>query len=74
MHVYFTGILGNSAEVYVFGTQYMWYLLAMVSGTAIGTMLFVPLYYPLKITSIFEVRINLADRFYMIICPLLIQY
>ena len=47
----------------MFGTQYMWYLLALVSGTVYGTMLFVPLYYPLKLTSIFEVSINLYERF-----------
>ncbi|KAK2154223.1 hypothetical protein LSH36_274g05017 [Paralvinella palmiformis] len=44
------GILGNPAEVYAYGTQYMWYLFAMVIGILAGTFLFVPLYYPLKYT------------------------
>ncbi|KAK2163806.1 hypothetical protein LSH36_74g13000 [Paralvinella palmiformis] len=47
-------ILGNPAEVYIYGTQYMWYILATVIGILCGTFLFVPLYYPLNITSIFQ--------------------
>ena len=56
MFSFFLDILGNPAEVYAYGTQYMWYLLATVIGILSGTFLYVPLYYPLKVTSIFEVK------------------
>ena len=49
------GILGNPAEVYQFGMMYMLYVVAATLGCLYGSLLFVPLLYPLKLTSSFEV-------------------
>ncbi|CAD5118645.1 DgyrCDS7333 [Dimorphilus gyrociliatus] len=48
------GILGNPAEVYLYGTQFSLQVVAMIIGNVMGALVFVPLYYPLKLTSSFE--------------------
>ncbi|CAG5130556.1 unnamed protein product, partial [Candidula unifasciata] len=47
-------ILGTPAEMYTQGTEYYISLIGMLLGIAISAILFVPLLYPLKLTSVFE--------------------
>jgi Na+/proline symporter len=49
-------ILGTPAEVYVEGTEYWVYVLGMMAACVFATLLFVPLLYPLKLTSSYEVQ------------------
>ena len=49
-------VLGVPAEMFAFGTQYYMVNLSTVIGLIIGGLTFVPLYYPLKLTSSNEVR------------------
>ena len=51
------GILGNAAEVYMFGMLYMLYVIAAALGCLYGSVLFVPLLYPLRLTSAFQVSV-----------------
>lgn len=54
-------VLGNTAEMYLHGAQ-MW--LAPVGATLgyiTSSFVFVPLFYPLKLTSSFEVNIILIQ-------------
>ncbi len=48
-------ILGTTAEIYINGLAYMVYAVGMVLGGLLATILFVPLLYPLKLTSSYEV-------------------
>ncbi|CAD5118651.1 DgyrCDS7339 [Dimorphilus gyrociliatus] len=48
------GILGTPAEIYTYGTQFSLQILAMMFGNFFGAFLFVPLFYPLKLTSCLE--------------------
>ena len=50
-------ILGTPAEVYVAGTQYWIYTLGMMASCVFAVILFVPLMYPLKLTSSYEVHV-----------------
>ncbi|KAL5020353.1 hypothetical protein ScPMuIL_003245 [Solemya velum] len=47
-------ILGTPAEMYNEGTQYYLYLIGMILAVSLAALLFVPLLYPLKLTSSFE--------------------
>ncbi|XP_076438939.1 sodium-coupled monocarboxylate transporter 1-like [Babylonia areolata] len=47
-------ILGTPAEMYTAGTQYFIYLGGMLLAIVIAALVFVPLLYPLKLTSSFE--------------------
>ncbi|XP_060588366.1 sodium-coupled monocarboxylate transporter 2-like isoform X1 [Ruditapes philippinarum] len=47
-------ILGTPAEMYTAGTLYFTYLLGMILAIILSTILFVPLLYPLTLTSSFE--------------------
>ncbi|XP_053387058.1 sodium-coupled monocarboxylate transporter 1-like [Mercenaria mercenaria] len=47
-------ILGTPAEMYTAGTLYFMYLLGMILAIILSTLLFVPLLYPLTLTSSFE--------------------
>ncbi|XP_056003297.1 sodium-coupled monocarboxylate transporter 2-like isoform X2 [Ostrea edulis] len=47
-------ILGAPAEMYTNGTQYYIYVFGQMAAAAFGAILFVPLFYPLKLTSVFE--------------------
>lgn len=50
-------ILGAPAEMYTKGTQYYMNVFGQMAAVVLGTILFVPLFYPLKLTSMFEVCI-----------------
>ncbi|KAK3580515.1 hypothetical protein CHS0354_009467 [Potamilus streckersoni] len=47
-------ILGTPAEMYTEGTQYFIYLFGMIIAVILAALIFVPLLYPLKLTSSFE--------------------
>ena len=53
-------ILGRNAEVYKYGTQVWLGSLGSAVGYGISAVIFVPLFYPLKLTSIFQV--SLIDK------------
>ena len=53
-------ILGTPAEMYTEGTLYFVYLFGMIISIILAAQMFVPLLYPLKLTSSFEVR-NQSD-------------
>ena len=50
-------ILGTPAEIYVNGTQYWLICLAMPLAISLSAHFFLPVFYRLNITSVFEVRI-----------------
>ncbi len=54
---YFSAILtiGNPAEIYTGGTLYWWYAVGGSLSTVAAALIFVPLLYPLKLTSCHEV-------------------
>ncbi|XP_052084212.1 sodium-coupled monocarboxylate transporter 1-like [Mytilus californianus] len=47
-------ILGAPAEMYTKGTQYYLYVFGQMSAVVLATILFVPLFYPLKMTSMYQ--------------------
>ncbi|XP_048748670.2 sodium-coupled monocarboxylate transporter 1-like [Ostrea edulis] len=47
-------ILGQPAEMYTKGTQFFLSLIGQLGAVFLATTLFVPLFYPLKLTSFFE--------------------
>ncbi|XP_022311982.2 sodium-coupled monocarboxylate transporter 1-like [Crassostrea virginica] len=47
-------ILGAPAEMYTKGTQYYLYVFGQMAAVVLATVLFVPLFYPLKLTSMYE--------------------
>ena len=59
-------ILGTPAEVYVEGTEYWIYLIGMMSACVFAVFLFVPLLYPLKLTSSYEVKIRVSYIFFFL--------
>lgn len=48
-------MLGVTAEMYFFGTQYIMEILGVILAYPIPVLLVVPLLYPLKLKSIFQV-------------------
>lgn len=48
-------ILGTPAEIYTEGSMYWMYVWGMMLSCVFATILFVPLLYPLKLTSSYEV-------------------
>ncbi|WAR30615.1 SC5AC-like protein, partial [Mya arenaria] len=48
-------ILGTPAEMYTAGTLYFMYLIGMVLAIIMSALIFVPLLYPLRLTSSFEI-------------------
>lgn len=56
-------ILGTPAEMYTQGTQYFVYLFGMILAVILASQLFVPLLYPLNLTSSFEVSLIELFRF-----------
>lgn len=70
------GILGTPAEIYGYGTQFSLQILAMMVGNTVGAYLFVPVYYPLRLTSCFEVIscsfcINKQNQFFSFVSVVL---
>ncbi|XP_056002478.1 sodium-coupled monocarboxylate transporter 1-like [Ostrea edulis] len=47
-------ILGAPAEMYFKGTQYYLYMFGQMTAVVLATVLFVPLFYPLKLTSMYQ--------------------
>lgn len=47
-------LLGLSSEIYTYGTQFMAINIAYVIGTPISAFVFLPVFYRLKLTSIYE--------------------
>lgn len=52
------GLMGTPAELYFYGTQYSLFIFAYMFGCIMGTYTFVPMFYNLKLTSVFEVCIQ----------------
>lgn len=50
-----TTLLGDSSENYFYGITYSLYMVASVIGVFVAALVFVPLFYPLQLTSIQEV-------------------
>jgi sodium-coupled monocarboxylate transporter 8/12 len=50
-------LLGNPAEMYNYGTQFVMIGISYIIVTPITAYLFVPVYYRLGLTSAYEVRI-----------------
>ncbi len=48
-------IMGTPAEIYTGGTLYWWYAVGAGLSCVLAAWLFVPLLYPLKLTSCYEV-------------------
>ena len=48
-------LLGTPAEIYVYGTQYWMVWLSYILVISLSAHLFVPVFYRLKLTSVFEV-------------------
>ncbi|OWF48977.1 sodium-coupled monocarboxylate transporter 1 [Mizuhopecten yessoensis] len=48
-------ILGTPAEMYMEGTQYFLYVIGIMLAVVLAALIFVPLLYPLNLTSSFEV-------------------
>lgn len=48
-------LLGVSAEIYTYGTQFIVINLAYIIGTPICAYVFLPVFYGLKLTSIYQV-------------------
>ncbi len=49
-------VLGNTAEQYTYGVQQWWGSVGNAIAYTAGAFIFVPLFFPLKLTSSFEVR------------------
>ncbi|RUS90993.1 hypothetical protein EGW08_001210 [Elysia chlorotica] len=47
-------MLGTPAENYVFGMQYIWYMVGICVSQLLSVMVIVPMFHPLKITSAYE--------------------
>lgn len=50
-------ILGTPAEMYMAGTEYFLYVFGIMLAVVLAALLFVPLLYPLQLTSSFEVSL-----------------
>ena len=48
-------LLGVSAEIYTYGTQFVVINIAYIIGTPIAAFVFLPVFYRLKLTSIYQV-------------------
>lgn len=54
-------LLGVSAENYMFGTQFVAINVSYILGTPIAAHIFLPVFYKLKVVSIYEVISTLID-------------
>ena len=52
-------LLGMPAEIYAYGAQWFVALPAFTLGAIAGMYLFIPVFYPLEVTSINEVNVKL---------------
>ena len=60
-------ILGNAAEIYYYGIDYMFVLVGYISAAFGAANLFVPLFYPLKLTSMNEVSGLLLSYLFIVL-------
>lgn len=51
-------LLGAPAEMYIYATMFWWICLAFIIAIAISSQIFIPFFYKLKLTSMFEVSLN----------------
>lgn len=51
-------LLGNPAEIYVYGIPFMWQVVGLVLSNLFAMWSVIPLIHPLKITSIYEVSLQ----------------
>lgn len=51
-------ILGTPAEIYTYGTMYLWIILSFGSSMYIAGYIYIPLFYQLQVTSAYEVSIT----------------
>ncbi len=49
-------LLGQTAEVYQYGSSFVIVIVAIIIGKIVANIIFVPLFYNLGITSVFEVN------------------
>lgn len=54
-------VLGLPAEIYMFNTMFIWNTAGYAIGALIATQMFVPMFFELKLTSIYEVYITLDE-------------
>uniref|UniRef100_H2YIT7 Sodium-coupled monocarboxylate transporter 1 n=1 Tax=Ciona savignyi TaxID=51511 RepID=H2YIT7_CIOSA len=47
-------VLGTPAEVYIYGTMYWWFLLAMLIVAVVTSELYIPMFYKMGISSTYE--------------------
>lgn len=50
-------LLGVSAEIYTYGTQFFVINISYIIGTPIAAFVFLPVFYQLKLTSIYQVNL-----------------
>ena len=55
-------IIGVPAEIYVFDTMYCWSLISAIIGNALICVLFIPVYFRLRMTSIYEASFEFPDK------------
>ena len=58
------GILGAASENYMFGTMYLYIVVADMLALLITAHLFIPIFYSLKINSVYEVRFHRFGLFF----------
>ena len=56
-------LLGDSTEIYFYGITFAFYIIAVWASVIVCMEIFVPLFYPLKITSVQEVSFGNVHRF-----------
>jgi Na+/pantothenate symporter len=57
-------LLGVTAENYLFGTQFVAINLSYIIGTPIAAFIFLPVFYELKVTSVYQVLIVFITSFF----------
>lgn len=60
-------LLGVTAENYLFGTQFVAINLSYIFGTPIAAFIFLPVFYELKVTSVYQVLIVFITSFFAFI-------
>ena len=59
-------ILGTPAEMYMAGTLYFIYIIGACIGCVLASLCFIPLIYPLKLTSSYEVSLTNYNYFILL--------
>ncbi|XP_077999196.1 sodium-coupled monocarboxylate transporter 1-like, partial [Glandiceps talaboti] len=69
-------VIGTPAEIYLNGTMYSWYALNYVTSTVIAAHLYMPVFYNLDITSVYEyleIRFNSKACRIVSCCTFIVQ-